>query len=137
MNAKKINRKKAIVATSVMVVIVSIIVAANVAADPPPSGDNVFAGEVTVTLNATDDWSGVDYTMFCYSYIELGGQVGVSTEWAEYLGPFVVSTLGNYTVNYYSVDLAGNTEETKTTEFSIVGDVTPPETTCTLDGILH
>jgi len=136
MNTKKISRKKAIVAGSAVMVIVSIIVAANVAALPPPSGDNVFKGEVTETLNATDDWSGVDYTMFCYNYINLEG-VGSATLWAEYLGPFTVSALGNYTVSYYSVDIAGNTEETKITEFSIVGDVTPPETVCTLDGILH
>ena len=137
MNAKKISRKKAIVATSVIMVLISIlIVAANVTV-AEDSEDPIFEGEVTVTLNATDDWSGVNYTMYYISYTDpLGGQDD-GDSWIEYSEPFVVSEMGRYNISYYSVDMASNIEETKSTSFIIIGDVTPPVTVCTLDGILH
>jgi len=132
MNTKKISKKKAIVTASVMTILISIAVAVNVTADDDPQNP-IFEGEVTVTLNATDDWSGVNRTMY---YISFSGLEGESI-WVTYSEPFVVSEMGNYDISYYSVDMADNVEETKIISFTIVGDVTPPETTCILDGILH
>lgn len=137
MNMKKISKKKATVAAFVMMMLISISIAANVTADDDPQ-DPVFEGEVTVTLNATDDWSGVDYTMYYISFTEPGNEPQNDTGiWIEYSEPFVVSEMGHYNIGYYSVDLADNVEETKVTSFSIVGDITPPVTACILDGIIH
>jgi hypothetical protein len=88
---------------------------------------DLYVGPVTVTLNATDDMSGVNYTMY-----QLDGDI-----WQEYNNPFVVSDYGEHIVWFYSVDLAGNVEAEKNCTFTIkTPDITPPVTTCTLDGEL-
>ncbi len=71
--------------------------------------DDVYISDVTVYLNAVDDHSGVDFTMY-----QLGGD-----EWEEYEGPFIVSEPGDYTVRFYSVDNYGNEEEEKSCSFTI------------------
>jgi hypothetical protein len=70
---------------------------------------DVYVTDVTATLTATDDNSGVDYTMF-----KVDGGV-----FAEYSDPIVVTGNGEHTVYYYSVDVAGNIEEEKSTTFTI------------------
>lgn len=88
---------------------------------------DIYIGPVTVTLNATDDMSGVNYTMYS---VDRG-------EWYKYVDPFVVSDYGEHIVWFYSVDLAGNVESEKNCTFTIITpDITPPVTTCTLDGEL-
>ncbi|MCJ7697673.1 MAG: immune inhibitor A, partial [Thermoplasmata archaeon] len=82
------------------------------------SGDmesGVYVSDVTVTLTATDDSSGVDYTKY-----KLDNGV-----WTTYTVPFVVSTNGNHTVLFYSVDNAGNTETEKSSTFTIQQEVPP------------
>jgi len=71
--------------------------------------DDVYISDVTVYLNATDDHSGVDYTMY-----QLDGGA-----WQEYEDPFVVSEDGKHTVKFYSVDNAGNEEDEKSCTFTI------------------
>ena len=86
---------------------------------------DIYVGPVTVTLNATDDMSGVNYTMYS---VDRG-------EWYQYVDPFVVSDYGDHIVWFYSVDNAGNVESEKNCTFTIkTPDITPPVTTCTLDG---
>lgn len=70
-----------------------------------------FSGR-NVTLNATDVSSGVQMT---YYRVDNGS-------WLEYLGPFEVLNDANHTVEYYSVDVAGNSEEAKslTVEMEVV-----------------
>lgn len=75
---------------------------------------SVYVSDVTVTLTATDD-SGVDYTKYKLD-------TGV---WTTYTVPFVVSTNGNHTVRFYSVDNAGNTETEKSSTFTIQQEVPP------------
>lgn len=70
---------------------------------------SVYVSNVTVTLTATDTGSGVASTMI---KIDAG-------EWTTYTVPVVVTTEALHTVSYYSVDKRGNTEETKTTSFTI------------------
>jgi len=72
--------------------------------------DDEYISDVTVYLNATDDHSGVDYTMYKLDH----------GEFEIYEEPFVVSGEGDRTVYFYSVDKAGNVEEEKTCEFTIV-----------------
>jgi len=86
-----------------------------------------FIGPVNVTLSARDAMSGVNYTMYKIN----GGVV-----WQEYLSPFVVSEDGTYTIYFYSVDLAGNKEETNNATFKIEFDKIPPVTTHTFEGVL-
>jgi len=76
------------------------------------SGDmqgGVYTSDVTATLTATDDMSGVNYTMY---KVDDGA-------WTLYTVPFVVSGNGDHVISFYSVDNAGNIETTKTTAFTI------------------
>ncbi|HVQ01804.1 MAG TPA: FG-GAP-like repeat-containing protein [Candidatus Thermoplasmatota archaeon] len=68
-----------------------------------------YVTNVTVTLTATDNGSGVDRTMYTLD----------NGTWAAYVAPFIVSDNGTHTVLYYSVDKAGNTESTQSTTFVI------------------
>ena len=69
----------------------------------------VYISDVTVTLTATDDGSGVNYTRYKLD----------DSDWAAYTVPFVVSANGAHTVLFYSVDIAGNQEAQKTSTFTI------------------
>ncbi len=72
------------------------------------SGD-VYISDVTVTLTATDENSGVDYTKY-----KVDG-----SEWMTYSAPFIVTGNGAHIVAFYSVDLAGNQETEKSVSFTI------------------
>jgi hypothetical protein len=78
------------------------------------SGDNWWAPGTTVILNASDDGSGVEETLFSVD----GG------DWQAYAGPFTVTGDGDHTVSYYSVDNNGNQETQQVAAFKI--DATPP-----------
>jgi len=71
--------------------------------------DDVYISEVTVILEATDDMTGVNRTMY---KVDDG-------EWEEYLISFTVTEEGEHTISYYSVDNDENIEETKTEDFII------------------
>jgi parallel beta-helix repeat protein len=85
-----------------------------------------YVTNVTVTLSASDATSGVNYTKYKLN----------NGNWTVYNGSFVLTTNGNYTLYYYSVDFAGNNETTKQTSFRIQHDVTPPVTTSEFDGTM-
>jgi hypothetical protein len=70
---------------------------------------NIFISNVTVTLTATDEGSGVDYTKY---KLDAGA-------WTTYSVPFIVSEDGNHTVSFYSVDRNGNTEQEQQVSFII------------------
>jgi len=65
--------------------------------------NNWYLSNVTVTLNATDDISGVNYTEYSTDNVT----------WNNYLVPFVTSAEGITTVYYRSVDNYGNVEDVK------------------------
>ncbi|DAC73378.1 MAG TPA: hypothetical protein DSN98_00400 [Thermoplasmata archaeon] len=69
----------------------------------------IYTSDVTVTLTATDDMSGVNYTRYKVD----GG------EWNIYTAPFVVSGNGEHIVAFYSADIAGNIETEKSATFTI------------------
>jgi glucose/arabinose dehydrogenase len=76
---------------------------------PVPS----YEGPVEVTLEADDEGgSGVDTTLYALD----GGA------FEEYGGPLTVTGVGDHTVDFYSTDLAGNQEETRTVSFEIVDE---------------
>jgi len=82
---------------------------------PEHNGENGwYVSDVEVTLNATDDISGVNVTQFRVD----GGSIQTYTE------PFNVIADGVHTVEYRSVDYAGNIEDWKSVEFAI--DQTKP-----------
>jgi hypothetical protein len=81
-----------------------------------------FISAVTITLSATDDIIGVDYTMY---RIDQG-------DWELYISPILVSNDGEHTIEYYSVDILGNTETVQSTVFNI--DQTSPMTTHQFSG---
>ncbi|DAC72882.1 MAG TPA: hypothetical protein DSN98_03150 [Thermoplasmata archaeon] len=70
--------------------------------------------EVTVTLSATDSGSGVNYTMYKLD----------DGTYTTYTAPFIVSTTGDHTVFFYSVDFAGNVETEKSQTFTIATPIT-------------
>lgn len=80
-----------------------------------------YTSDVTVSLNASDDASGVAMTEY---------QVN-NGAWITYTGSIPAFGDGIYTVNYRSTDLAGNTEQLKTVEFKV--DKTAPELSVQLD----
>ena len=84
-----------------------------------------YTGTVTVTLNATDDRSGVAYTTY-----HLDGSP-VRT----YVNPIVVSADGVHTLTYHSADRAGNVELHKDATFQ--KDGTAPATAVAFSGTLN
>jgi hypothetical protein len=86
-------------------------------------GDNSwYVSPVMITLTATDDISGVDYTMYNLD----------SSSWDLYTNPVSVSDDAAHTIQYYSVDNVGNIETVQSTDFKI--DQDPPMTTHTFSG---
>ncbi|HWR27550.1 MAG TPA: right-handed parallel beta-helix repeat-containing protein [Candidatus Thermoplasmatota archaeon] len=85
-----------------------------------------YVTNVTVTLTAYDATSGVNYTKYKLN----------DGSWTVYSGPFTLTTNGNYTLSYYSVDFAGKTETTQQTSVQIQHDVLPPVTTPEFNGVM-
>ncbi len=86
-----------------------------------PNGENEwYVGNVTITLNAVDDTSGVNKTFY---KIDNGN-------WAEYTNPFKADDDGVHIIKCYSTDTIGNEEQIKS--FSVKVDKTNPETTHSL-----
>jgi len=78
-----------------------------------------YASPVMVTLNATDSGSGVSAT-----YYRVDGAPGGAFELYDASNKPVVASEGEHTLYFYSTDIAGNREETKTATIRI--DTTPP-----------
>jgi hypothetical protein len=70
---------------------------------------SVYITDVTATLTATDVGSGVNYTMYKLD----------NDPWTMYSVPFYITGNGEHTIQYYSVDNAGNIETTQTTTLTI------------------
>lgn len=73
-----------------------------------------YTGDVTVTLTVTEDGSGVDKTEYSFD----------GTNWTAYVDPFTIFTEGTTTLQYRSIDKAGNQEGAKTEAVKI--DKTKP-----------
>jgi len=91
------------------------------------SGDlgknNWYKGNVSMSLNASDNLTGVNITLY-----------NLSGKWFSYNETFNVTEEGINNVEYYSIDNATNEEKIKSVEVKI--DNTPPETDCVLDGTM-
>ncbi len=104
--------------------------------DTPPAGSTditaprtvsdvqwFYEGQASITLNASDPGSGVAATWY---RLDGGTQVRYSSI------PIAVTTLGSHQLEFWSVDVAGNTEAHNNESFTIgatpVGDITPPST---------
>jgi hypothetical protein len=85
-----------------------------ISTDPEPVAGGWYPCGVEMTLNATDNESGVNVT---YYKINENG-------WMIYIQPFFLCECGINIFQFYSVDNAGNVEETKQTEIKI--DCYPP-----------
>lgn len=75
-----------------------------------------FSSDVTVTLSATDNMSGVNKTEY---------SMGDSGEWITYTSPVAITMEGTCTIKYRSTDKAGNIEDIKQQTIQI--DKTAPE----------
>jgi len=85
-------------------------------------GDDWYVSTVKVTLSAEDGLSGVDVTKYRLN----GG------DFQEYSDQFVVDSDGEHTVEYYSIDKAGNQEKPQSESFKI--DTQPPTTSISVSG---
>jgi len=128
------KRKKIEAAAAIIAVVLALFIVGTgpaIVADDDPRIP-VYDGDVTITLNATDDYSGVARTYYAVD------PASEPIDWTEYNEPFVVSEPGSHTVVFYSVDNAGNIEDPPgETTFVIYEDTTPPVTSVELQGELH
>ena len=110
-----------------------------------PGAGGTYNGPVTLSLNATDEGSGVEKTEYQVTTSSLFGALGqaklldASEEaWVTYNAASKprFTDAGNYSIEYRSVDKAGNVEAIKTIAFKIVpavgDDTLAPTTTATL-----
>ncbi len=99
---------------------------ADVSGDTDANGD--YIGGATVTLDATDDTSGVDRIDYAVD----------GAGWTAYEAPVLVDEPGDHTVRYRATDKAGNVSQEQSVSFTVVGpptdDTTPPEVTASVDG---
>jgi len=80
-----------------------------------PDGDNGwYISNVTITLNATDNESGVNVTYYALDW----------GEWEIYGNPFTVTGSFTHLIEFYSIDKAGNVEVTRHVYLKI--DEIPP-----------
>jgi uncharacterized protein YdeI (BOF family)/predicted acetyltransferase len=87
-----------------------------------PTGTNGwYTSDVTVDLSASDSMTDVKTTEYRIN----------KHDWKEYTEAIQLSADGEYTIEYRSVDGAGNVEETKVKEIKI--DQTAPELTVSVD----
>ena len=92
-----------------------------ISTDPEPVAGGWYPCNVEITLNATDNESGVNVT---YYKINENG-------WIIYTQPFCLCECGINVFQFYSVDNVGNVEDIKQVEMKI--DCSKPETFCFLD----
>ncbi len=81
-----------------------------------------YMNPVTITFIATDNLSGVNYTMYKLD----------EDSWNIYTNPVIVSNDAEHTIKYYSIDNEGNIEDVKSSDFKI--DQVPPMTTHSYSG---
>ncbi|WP_158289251.1 OmpL47-type beta-barrel domain-containing protein [Paenibacillus flagellatus] len=81
-----------------------------------------YSSDVRVNLSATDGDTGVSRTEY---------RLDDASDWLAYTGPFTLSADGGHTLDYRSMDEAGNVEQTKTLLIHI--DKTAPSLTLELD----
>lgn len=73
--------------------------------------DSTFNSQAVLTLEATDDYSGVDYTAY---------RLDPADSWQEYVNPLFFDEAGLYTVEFFSIDNHENSETIQSTSFQIV-----------------
>ncbi|MGC9060180.1 MAG: OmpL47-type beta-barrel domain-containing protein [Thermoplasmata archaeon] len=82
---------------------------------------------VLITFSASDNTSGVKYTK-----VKIDDGLWLTLNTGSASSPITITGEGIHTVKYYSVDIAGNAEETQ--EFFVRIDTTPPFTKAVLSG---
>lgn len=90
--------------------------------------DKWVTSSANFNLTATDDLSGVNKTYYQIWYN------GLWKPWTEYTQNFTLSDEGKHYLEYYSIDKAGNIEETHNQTHNV--DDTSPSTICSLSGTL-
>jgi hypothetical protein len=88
-------------------------------------GNDWYVSNVTITLSATDDYSGVAFTMY-----SLDG-----ASFTPYGSAIIVTADGTHSISYYSADTYGNVEATQG-PFAFKIDQTKPVTTHAFSGTM-
>lgn len=82
----------------------------NARIDCPRGADGSCTSNATITLEAADSGSGILYTEY---------RVGEVAAWANYTGPFTLTTQGTSRIYFRSVDIDGNREDAKQVEVTV------------------
>lgn len=82
-----------------------------------------YISDVVVTLNASDNLSDVDRTEY---------KLNDNGDWTAYTGPITLSQEGTHTIQYYSIDKAGNAEYIRQQTIKI--DKSAPEFSLMVNG---
>jgi len=131
------KRKKAGIVATLLLTATIIGLSSTTLADPPhpPGYARAFQGNVTVSLSAVDNASGVNYTVISVWYKQTW-----TSQWTlllaptNYTGNITYSVQGWYEVQFYSVDKCGNVEAEKWAVFALWQDNISPYTQITLIG---
>ncbi|WP_249417115.1 OmpL47-type beta-barrel domain-containing protein [Streptomyces sp. TS71-3] len=97
--------------------------------DGQQNPDGAYVGSATVTVDATDEGSGIDTVEYA---LEADG------DWQPYTSAVVVNTQGQHTLRYRATDKAGNAAAEKSVDFTVAeaptDDTAPPDTSATVTG---
>ncbi|MBM7654332.1 OmpL47-type beta-barrel domain-containing protein [Neobacillus cucumis] len=85
--------------------------------------NNWYNSDVTVTLNGEDKVTGIDRTEY---------RIGESGDWTPYRNPITLNQDGTITLQYRSIDKAGNIEEVK--QQTIIIDKSKPQFEVSVNG---
>ena len=134
---KKMEKRKIEAGAIVISVVIGLYALSTVPAIIADTADPiVYDGEVTIWLNATDNYAGVAGINYAKDPIQV--QPGDPIEYTYVEGDSVQITVtepGNHTIHYYAVDNLGNEETPKTNKFAIYADTIAPETSIEIQGV--
>ena len=134
---KKMEKRKIEAGAIVISVLIGLYVLSTVPAIIADTADPIiYDGEVTIWLNATDNYAGVKGIYYAIDPIQK--QPGDPIEYEFVNGSSVKLTEdqpGNHTIHYYAVDNLGNEETPKTHKFTIYADTIAPDTSIEIQGV--
>jgi len=92
--------------------------------DADGGNDDWLVSNITISISSYDDTSGVDHTRYRLN----------EGDWQSYSDEFMIEGSGYFTIEYFSVDMAGNEETTQNRSFRI--DLDNPSTQATIKGTI-
>jgi len=76
--------------------------------------EGIYSRPITINFTSIDNAAGVKETLFRRSSEE---------KWTLYTGPFIINKEGHHKIFYYSVDILGNKEHTKSSSYTLKKEI--------------